>query len=410
MRIGIDVTGLYITRAGIYYYTVNLLKHLLALDREHEFVLLDYAPVRGDRTLRFDLHALESDRSRWVEIKGPSQRHFIDWKPLDFFGGRFAAQCVDRILDRPWKWLIAAATQRRLKDVLEDLDVLHVSDVNRFAPGQNGLVSTVHDLSPMLFPEFHTQRNAVRFKNQMYYLQEHANAIIAVSEHTKHDLINVLEVSDERIHVVHNAADPRFRPIHDSNKIKLIAHKYGIPETGYILHVGTLEPRKNLARLIEAYAALLDHLGERAPLLVLVGGKGWFYEEVFQRVAQLRLESRVVFTDFVPDEDLPFLFNGALVFVYPSLYEGFGIPVLEAMACGVPVITSNVSALPEVTGDAGILVDPTDTGALTTAMATLLEDAEQRAALREAGLVQATSFSWERAARETLTVYESIAQ
>jgi glycosyltransferase involved in cell wall biosynthesis len=405
VRIGIDVTGLYITKAGIYYHSFNLLQHLLALDSEHEFVLLDYAPVRGDRTLPFDLRSLESERVSVAEVRGPRRYKLIDWKRMDFFGGRFTAQCVDAVLDQPWKWWIARAARRQLNAVLAQLDVLHASDVTQFVPKGASLVSTVHDLSPVLFPELHTPQNRALFKRKMCYVQERAQAIIAVSEHTKRDLVKVLAIPEERVHVVYNAAAPGYHPIRDRGEIRRVTRKYGVPGSGYILHVGTLEPRKNLVRLVEAYAVALDHCGDRVPPLVLAGGKGWLYEEIFHSVERLGLQQRVIFTGFVDDEDLPALFNGALFFVYPSLYEGFGIPVLEAMACGVPVITSNASSLPEIVGEAGVLVDPIDAGALAAALMALLDDLERRAALRAAGLTRAVLFSWERAARETLEVY-----
>lgn len=410
MRFGIDVTGLYIAKAGIYYYTLNLVRHLLALDNDHRYVLLDYAPVRGDRPLPFDPRSLESDRSHWIEVKGPRQGKLINWKRLDFFGGRFMAQCVDRALDHPWQWLIALATRHRLNDALADLDVLHISDVNRFRSGKTTLISTVHDLSPILFPEFHTEQSKTRFGRQMRYLREQADVIIAISEHTKRDLVNILDVSEERIQVVYLAPGPNCRIIRDDDMIDQVVRRYGIPGQGYILHVGTLEPRKNLVRLVDAYAALLRCFGEGLPPLVLAGGKGWLYEGIFRRVEDLGLEPKVIFTGFVADEDLPFLFNGAKLFVYPSLYEGFGIPVLEAMACGVPVITSDVSSLPEVAGDASWLVDPTDSEALAAAMTTLLENVEQRTVLREEGLARAALFSWRRTARETLAIYEDAAR
>jgi len=408
VRIGIDVTGLYIVRAGIYYYSLSVLRHLLALDSAHEFVLLDYAPVRGDRTLPFDLRSLESERCRVVEVEGPRQRRLIDWKCLDFFGGRFTAQCVDAILDHPWKWLAAGMARRELNAVLATLDVLHASDVTQFVPPGAPLVSTVYDLTPMLFPDWHTRSNRAGFERKMRYVRAQGQMVIAVSEHTKRDLMKVLAIPERQIQVVYGGVDPRYRPIHDRGEINRVTRKYGLSGSGYILHVGTLQPRKNLVRLIEAYAMMLDRCGDRTPPLVLVGGRGWLYEEIFQSVERLGLQRQVIFTGFVDREDLPALFNGALFFVYPSLYEGFGIPVLEAMACGVPVIASNVSSLPEIMGEAGVLVDPTDTEGLAGALITLLDAPEQRRRQRAAGLARAALFSWERAARETLEVYESV--
>jgi glycosyltransferase involved in cell wall biosynthesis len=407
VRVGIDVTGLYIVKAGIFYHRVNLLRHMFALNSGHEFVLVDYGPIRGNRCLPFDLRSLESERVRVMEVTGPRQRRLIEWKRLDFFGGRFTAQRIDAILDRPWNWYIAAMTRRELSVVLAELDVLHVSEVSQFVPGKARLISTVHDLTPILYPELHTLDNRARFKKKMRYIQKYVDAIIAVSECTKRDLIRLSDIPEERIHVVYNAADCRYRPLVDREEINRVTAKYGLPGPGYILYVGTLEPRKNLVRLVEAYAVAVGRCEDSLPLLVLAGGKGWFYEEVYRSVERMGVQQRVVFTGFVEDEDLPALINGALYFVWPSLYEGFGMPVLEAMACGVPVITSNASSLPEVVGDAAVLVDPTDIDGLAAALVALLEDQEQRGALRTAGLARAAMFSWERAARETLMVYES---
>jgi glycosyltransferase involved in cell wall biosynthesis len=406
MRIGIDITGLYIARAGIYTYSLNLLQQMLALESGHEFVLLDYMPARGRRTLPFDLPALVAGRAEVALIAGPYQRKLSDWPRLNFFGGRFAAQCVDALLEEPWRWLGAGLTRAELNRHLARLDLLHLSDVAQFGPGRAGLVSTVYDLSPLLFPRWHTPQNRAIFQRKIAHIRRHRPTIIAISEHTRRDLIEALAIPPAQIQVVPCAADARYRPLDDLSEIRRVTGKYGLPKTGYLLYVGTLEPRKNLVRLLEAYA--LAQGGGDLPPLVVAGAKGWFYEEIFHTATWLKLEQRVIFTGFVAEEDLPALYNGALLFVYPSLYEGFGLPVLEAMACGVPVITSNVSSLPEVAGEAGVLISPTDTEALAAAIRSLLDDSGRRAGLRAAGLARAASFSWERAARETLAVYERI--
>jgi glycosyltransferase involved in cell wall biosynthesis len=410
VRIGIDVTALYIVKAGIFYHSLNLLQHLLSLDCGHEFVLLDYGPIRGDRSLPFDLRSLESERTRVVEITGPHQRRLIEWKRLDFFGGRFTAQRIDALMDRPWDWYINRMTRRELRATLAELDVLHVSEVSEFEATGARLVATVHDLSPILLPKTHTLPNRERFEKRMRYVQRYVDSIIAVSEHTKSDLIDVMDIPEERVHVVYNAAGPVYTMFLDRKRVDQVLRKHSLPDTGYILYVGTLEPRKNLVRLVEAYAVALDRSDSSLPPLVLAGGKGWFYEGILQSVDRLGLQGRVIFTGFVDDEDLPAMFHGAVFFVYPSLYEGFGMPVLEAMACGVPVITSDVSSLPEVVGDAGVLVDPTDTHAIADALIAMNGDAGGRARFRAAGLDRAAQFSWERAARETLAVYEQVGQ
>ena len=191
----------------------------------------------------------------------------------------------------------------------------------------------------------------------------------------------------------------------DEKAIEAIKARYNIAGD-YILFVGTLQPRKNLIRLIEAFSNLQSPISNIQ--LIIAGKKGWLYEETFRQVEELGLEWKVVFTDYAPEGDLPALLSGASLFVFPSLYEGFGLPVLEAMACGTPVVCSNVSSLPEVAGEAAILVDPLDVEELATAMERVLGDEELRAELTERGFEQARRFSWEKCARQTLDVLERV--
>jgi glycosyltransferase involved in cell wall biosynthesis len=185
-----------------------------------------------------------------------------------------------------------------------------------------------------------------------------------------------------------------------------VFRKYGLPSE-YLLYVGTIQPRKNLDTLIEAFYRLKKSASIEDKL-VIVGRKGWLYEKLFARIKELHLESEIIFTGFVPDEELPFIYDRARVFLYLSLFEGFGLPPLEAMACGVPVITSNTTSLPEVVGDAGITVSPTDIDGVSAAIMRILSDPPLAAHLREAGRARAALFSWETAARETLAVYTQV--
>jgi glycosyltransferase involved in cell wall biosynthesis len=205
--------------------------------------------------------------------------------------------------------------------------------------------------------------------------------------------------------VVPNGVGDEMQPL---DPARVAAHRAarGLPER-LILFLGTLEPRKNVLTLLEAFSLLCRRPGF-AHTLVIAGGKGWYYQEIETAVERLGLRERVIFAGFVPQEELPLWYNAADLFVYPSLYEGFGLPPLEAMACGTPVITSNTSALPEVVADAGLMVDPLDAAALAEAMAALLDDPEARRALRAAGLRQAASFSWRETAQRTATVYHRI--
>jgi glycosyltransferase involved in cell wall biosynthesis len=231
--------------------------------------------------------------------------------------------------------------------------------------------------------------------------------IIAPSEATKREIIQYLRIPAERIRVVYEAAREKMKPLLAADCAPVL-QKYGI-EPPYLLYTGTIEPRKNLLKLIRAYNELL-HATEHRPHLVLCGGRGWLDEEVFELVAQLKLQPQVKFTGYVPDEDLPALYSACELFVYPSLYEGFGLPPLEAMACGAAVVASNTSSLPEVIGEAGRLVDPQDANALAQTISHLLDDPVQLAHYRRAGLHRAHLFSWERAAHETQAVYDQVFQ
>jgi len=234
-----------------------------------------------------------------------------------------------------------------------------------------------------------------------------ADTVIAVSECTKRDAVRLYGLDEAKIRVICEGVNSRFRPA-SPEAMAVAWARYGLPER-YILCVGTIEPRKNLNTLMEAFATLKVRPATCDLRLVIVGKKGWLYKGFFRRLRELGLEGEVVFPGFVPDEDLPALYSAAELFVFPSLYEGFGLPPLEAMACGTPVIASNTSSVPEVVGEAGILVEPRDVRVLAGAMERVLMDEGKQREMRDKGLQQAARFSWERAARETLQVYGEVA-
>jgi glycosyltransferase involved in cell wall biosynthesis len=262
-------------------------------------------------------------------------------------------------------------------------------------------VLTVHDLIFRLFPQHHKRLNYWYLNAAMPLYCRRASAIIAVSQSTKRDLIQFYGLDPAKITVVHEAAAPHFRPASPAQVAQARAH-YGLPES-YLLHVGTIEPRKNLSRLLEAVGRL--RLAGEDVRLVVVGGKGWLYEGFFRRLEELRLGQAVQLPGYVPDADLPAVYSGARLVVVPSLYEGFGLPVLEAMACGAPVVCSHASSLPEVGGGAVRYFDPDDVSAIADAILAVWRDAELRETLRRYGLARAAQFSWARAADETLAVY-----
>jgi glycosyltransferase involved in cell wall biosynthesis len=229
--------------------------------------------------------------------------------------------------------------------------------------------------------------------------------ILADSAATAADLTAAHGVDSARVRVVYLGRDETLAPVRDGLVLANAQARYGIGGR-YLLYVGTLQPRKNLARVISAFSQLASASALADVQLVLAGKRGWLYDDLFTQVARLGLAGRVLFPGYIPESDLPALLGGALAFVYPSLYEGFGIPVLEAGACGVPVITSNTSSLPEVAGDAALLVDPYDVDAIADAMYRLVTDEALRAELTRRGAENVKRFSWEKCARETLAVLE----
>jgi glycosyltransferase involved in cell wall biosynthesis len=218
--------------------------------------------------------------------------------------------------------------------------------------------------------------------------------------------VDLLGIEPELIHVTPLAAHEQYRPIEDHEEVRSVLARYELAGRPYIIHVGTLEPRKNLCRLVAAFHDLKQQERGLEHQLLLVGETGWMYEPIFETIQRLRLESQVRWLDYVPFEDLPALLNGADLMVYPSLYEGFGLPPLEAMSCGTPVVTSNTTSLPEVVGDAGILVDPERKEDIAGAMWRVISDQTLQATLRAKGFTRAKEFSWERTARSTLAAYE----
>jgi glycosyltransferase involved in cell wall biosynthesis len=298
-----------------------------------------------------------------------------------------------------WEQAIQPAALRRA-----EVDLLHamafVSPLLAPCPA----VVTVYDLSFLRFPErFHPlKRLYLRLFTQ--WSVRRARRVIAISESTQQDVVRLLGKPADWVDVVPCGVDRRFKP-QTPAAVRAFRQQQGLPER-FILFLGTLEPRKNIVLLLKAYAQLVARSGDPPPKLIIAGGKGWFCQEIFAAVEQLDLANRVIFPGYVPEEEKPLWYSAAEIFIYPSLFEGFGLPPLEAMACGTPVIVSDTSSLPEVVGDAGLKVPPTDATALAEAMATLLHHPATRAEWRERGLKQAARFSWLDTARQTVHVYE----
>ena len=354
MRIAIDIQSTLGNKTGIGYYTDNLVEQLLKLDKQNEYFLFNC----GGGDLRTHKRVL------WEQFHIP------------------------------------------VKSFLDKIDLLHSPGFSPPVLKPRKLICTVHDLIGMIFPQNLGSVSRFYWSKLLPYAVSRADAIIADSECTKNDIIKYLNVKPENIRVIYLAADDSFKVVSDISLLSGVRQKYKIP-ANFILSVGTIEPRKNYDRLIMAFKRLKDT--ESLPhIMVIAGKKGWAYNGVRELVNKLGIESDVMFLDYVDDDDLVMLYNASSLFIMPSIYEGFGFPVLEAMACGLPVVASNVSSIPEVVKDAGILVDPYDTDSICEGMLKVLTDSELHEALQAKSIKRAASFSWEKTARSVLSEYESL--
>jgi len=365
MRIGIDARMAFYSKAGIGRYVINLVRALRKLNPQEEFVILQ---SRKDRT------PLASSPFRTSYLWTPSHHRLEQFTlPLELLPHR--------------------------------LSLLHSPD---FIPPFRfrGLsVITVHDLAFLIYPQILTQ-DSIRYYGQIEEAVERADHIIAVSEWTKKDLMELLGVPEAKITVVYEAAEELYRPIDPREASGMVRELFGI-EGRFILFVSTIEPRKNVPTLLKAFKIVRERCREDVKL-VLVGGRGWLSEKVFEMVDELNLRKDVLFLGFVPAEKLLYLYNSASLLAHPAIYEGFGLPILEAMACGLPVVASNVASIPEVTGSAAILVEPDDEEAWAAAIRRILKEPEFAQELREKGLKRASLFSWEKTASKTLEVYRRV--
>jgi glycosyltransferase involved in cell wall biosynthesis len=369
LHIAIDAHAVGTRLAGNETYIANLVEALAEIDTENLYTL--YVTRR---------EAVERFRGRWPNFE---VRRTLPHTPL---------------LRIP---LTLEAELRR-----RPVDLLHVQfTAPPFAPCP--VVATVHDLAFEHLPETFNRRSWMQMRLTVRRTVRRAAHIITPSEFSRRDVIETYGVAPERVSVTLEAAAPHFRPVRDATEIERVRHTYAIREK-YILAVGSIQPRKNLARLIRAYSDLRrERAKDKLPQLVLVGKKGWLYGETLHAAERAGLGDSVIFTGYVSEDDLPALYSGALAFVYPSYFEGFGLPPLEAMQCGTPVITGDRTSLPEVVGDAGIMVNPFDEGALAAAIARVIDDEALRAELQERGLRQAQKFNWRETAHSTLRVYTS---
>jgi glycosyltransferase involved in cell wall biosynthesis len=272
-------------------------------------------------------------------------------------------------------------------------------------PGVSTLL-TIHDLSFVRAPETATPVLKAYLDKVVPRSVKRAHHVLADSQTTKDDLIELYGTPPEKISVLIGGVNPEFLPVEDPAARAAVRERYGLPANPYVFSIGTVQPRKNYARLIEALSMLGPDFDDVH--LVIAGGRGWLESPIFRAVDECDMTGRVHFTGFVRDEDLPALYSEAQCLAFPSLYEGIGFPVLEAMACGIPVITSNISSMPEIAGEAALLVDPYDVAALADALLQLLTDQTLRKSLVEKGFGQAAYFTWTRAAQRLTAIYQEL--
>jgi glycosyltransferase involved in cell wall biosynthesis len=363
MHIGIDARLVYHTRAGIGQYTIRLTHALASLYKDSHFTLLQ-------------------DRRQAAPL--------VDEPNVSAAGSLVPSHHSLEQLLLPW-----------FVNQL-NVDVFHSPDFIPPLRASGPSVITIHDLAFLIYPHFLTKDSA-HYYGQIDRAVRRANRIITVSESTKGDLIRMLGTPENKIRVIYEAADPLFQPEDRESALEQVQALFDLPGD-FILFVSTIEPRKNVTGLLRAYRRLRDDY-RLTPALVLVGARGWLCDEVDELVDKLELRPYCFFLGNVGSHDLSHLYNAAQCLVHPAFYEGFGLPPLEAMACGTPVIVSNISSLPEVVGDAALLVNPENDEEITVALWRLLTDQALWSELREKGLKRAAAFSWQRAAQQTMAVY-----
>lgn len=370
MRIGLDGIPLATPRTGVGHYTFELARHLALAAPDHKFQLVSpftFDPPIDDAGLPSNLKAIRPQVGAW------RRRWFAIGLPL---------------------YLRQAA-----------IDLFHGTNYDVPLWSKRPAVLTIHDLSLLLYGSTHEGRLARRGRYRIPIMARRAAAIITPSQAVKAEVSRYLKINSSKLFVVPEAARSFFKPV-PSAESDAVRRRFKI-DGNFILYVGTIEPRKNLITLLQAFEEILRHT-ERKPQLVIAGKVGWLTDKLFTRAGQSDAADRLVFTGYVADEELRALYSAATLFVYPSVYEGFGLPVLEAMACGAPVITSDIPSLSETAGKAARLVSPHDPQALARNVVELLENESERQYLSQAGIQQAQQFSWEKAARSTLDVYAEV--
>ena len=372
MHIAIDAHSVGAQLGGNETYAVNLIEALAETDQVNQYTLFVTKKSAVDRF-----------RDRWPNFK------------------------VRRVF--PHTPVVRIPLSLSLELRRHPVDVLHVQYT---APPSVPcpVIATIHDLAFEHLPETFNRRSWMQLRFTVRHTARRAARIITVSEYSRRDICKTYKIGPDHIVVTPEAAPAHFAPVTDETELRKIRQKYGI-DSDYILSLGSIQPRKNLGRLIDAYSSLRSlRAGSKLPKLVIAGKRGWLEREIFRAAERSKFGKDILFVGYVPEPDLPALFSGAFTFVYPSYFEGFGLPVLEAMQCGAPVIAGNRTSIPEIAGDAALLFDPFDTEAVREALARVIDDARLRTSLCQRGLDRANEFNWTKTAQLTLQTYREVAK
>lgn len=371
MKVLIDCTQVTRKKAGVGVYAENMVRELTRLDSGIEWFLLvqdDDSDFDFSQCSNVTLIRVDSRTFRKLPFRFLLEQLFIPFLALRY-----------------------------------GIDVVHSLHYSfPLLPMSAKKVVTIHDMTMFLMPDMHLPSKVRYFQFFTGAAARRADALSFVSHSSQEDFLKFFPHPAPSCHIVPLGKGPQFRPDLDPQRIEEVVRKYGITQP-YILFIGTIEPRKNLVRLTEAFSTLAQ--AHPSHVLVIAGMKGWMFKRLFNLVRTLNLENKVIFTGFVLETEKPYLIRGAEVFAYPSLYEGFGIPVLEALACGTPTLTSNISSIPEITGDAALLIDPSSMQDIAAGLKLLLGDASLRYKLSAKSISQAARFSWSHTAADTLSVY-----
>lgn len=361
MLIGIDIRTAIGQKVGIGIYNYNLVINLAKIDTNNRYILYSDKPLDfGIDNKNFQIKVFQYPKFLW---------HF-------------------RVL---------------LDIIFNQVDIYHTSSMIIPSFLRDRCSVFFPDITNFLFPQYHTLKLKIArifFKKAI----KNSKIIFTISLNSKKDIVSFFNTSESKIMAIYLAASEKFKRIENKSELKSIKSKYNLPDK-FILFVGSIEPRKNLTGLIKAFQKIKTKIEHK---LVIVGGKGWLNSEIYKMIKKEKLQDDIIFTGYVSEEDLVAIYNLADLFVYPSFYEGFGIPVLEAMSCGCPVITSNTSSLPEVCGDAGIMVDPYNVDQLAQMMLKAIQDVRLHTQMVMKGFQQVKNFSWQETASQTLLLLEKI--